>query len=77
MYWQVVHGLLCPAGEYWKEVYFEWAKHAAVHAIMLSENYFGSQACREEFAEFIKQVPYVMGNEDRIVIPLVVSSHGS
>ena len=55
---------MCEPGRLWSDLYFEWINHAAVILIMLSENYFDSPACRNEFEDAVqKQVPDVNDSE--------------
>ena len=64
---------MCEPGRLWSDLYFEWMNHAAVILVMLSEGYFTTKACRNEFQDAVqKQVPDI-NVKDRIVIPLVVS----
>jgi len=63
---------MCKPGQPWDSGYFEWLAHAKVIIVLLSENYFKSNACKREFKQACNCVPdpRVL---DKSVIPIVVS----
>lgn len=68
----VVHGKKCPPGKAWHQGYFEWLSRAKVVLVLLSPNYFGSDACKAEFEEACTKI--TPDDDSRVVIPVIVQS---
>lgn len=69
----VVHGLMCEPGRPWDALYFEWMKRSSVFLLMLSEDYFASSACIDEFRDACQQQVPDPRDTERVVLPLVVA----